>query len=153
LPLATWGVDIKSRQVTFYNGGTNKFDTTNLDTVGKAVANILDSPNGFENRSVFISDYQVSQRDIFNAITKATGSQANDWKIEERTAESLRQEGYEKIAGQDFGGVLDLISAALYEEGKGSLFSATHVIENEKLGLEQEKETLDAATARVLAEL
>jgi hypothetical protein len=86
-------------------------------------------------------------------VLKATGSQESDWKVEERTAESLRQVGQDKISRQDFTGVLNLILAAQFQDGNGSQFSAIRTLENEGLGLEQEKENLDAVTARVVRDL
>lgn len=146
-----WGFDIKNKKAFIYDNGTNIFDTTNLVTVGKAVSKILSVPERYHNQYVYISEYSISQQDIFAALQQATGTTVSDWAIEHRTAKSLRQVGYEKIAKQDFAGVLDLIFAALFQTGNGSDFSSIRTLENGALGLEQGD--LVSVTKRVVESL
>lgn len=118
-----------------YDNGVGRFDTTNLSTVGKAVANILTIPNEFQNEYVYISEFTVSQNDIFDALLRITGTKREDWTVEHRTAASMKSQGLEKLEKQDFTGVYDLIFAAVHQPGLGSDFSATRKLRNDALGV------------------
>lgn len=118
-----------------YDNGLGRFDTTNLSTVGKVVASILSLPNKFRNEYVYVSEFTVSQNDIFDALLKITRTKREDWTIEHRTAESLRSQGLEKLEKQDFTGAYDLIFAAVHQPGLGSDFSATRELDNDDLGV------------------
>lgn len=117
-------------------------------TVGKAVAKVVSLPELYQNQHVYISEYTISQLDIFAAIQKATGTSASEWTVEHRTAESLRQEGYAMIEKNDYSGVLNLIFAAIFQAGNGSEFSSIRKLENEALGLQAED--LVSVTKRIV---
>jgi hypothetical protein len=118
-----------------YDNGVGRFDTTNLSTVGYTVAKVLTIPNKFQNEYVYVSEFTVSQNDIFDALLGITGTKREDWKIEHRTAESMKSQGLDKLAKQDFTGVYDLIFAAVHQPGLGSDFSATRKLDNDVLGV------------------
>jgi hypothetical protein len=136
LAYGLFGVDIKNRKITLYDQGTNRFDTTNLDTVGKAVAKILSMPTKFANERVFISGMTVSQVDILGAFKRATGSQ--DWTVEHKSASGLRAEGFAKIAAGDYSGIVDVIEASNTEPGSGALYSSERKLANEELGVKDD---------------
>lgn len=118
-----------------YDNGVGRFDTTNLSTVGNTVAKILTLPDKFQNEYVYVSEFTVSQNDIFDALLEITGTKREDWKIEHRTAESMKSQGLEKLSKQDFTGVYDLIFAAVHQPGLGSDFSTTRKLNNDVLGV------------------
>ncbi|KAH8697958.1 hypothetical protein BGW36DRAFT_320529 [Talaromyces proteolyticus] len=132
-----YGFNPKARTAVLYDNGVGKFDTTRLVTVGQVVAKIITQPEEFRNSHVYISEFTVSQNDIFDVLLRITRTRQEDWVIEHRTAESLRQQGLEKLENNDFGGVYDLIFAALHQPGLGSDFSATRKLDNHHLGLER----------------
>jgi DNA-binding protein Fis len=118
-----------------YDNGVGRFDTTNLSTVGKAVAKILTIPNKFQNEYVYISEFTVSQNDIFDALLRVTSTKREDWSVEHRTAKSMKLQGLEKLEKQDLAGVYDLIFAAVHQPGLGSDFSSTRKLDNDALGV------------------
>ena len=74
--------------------------------------------------------------EILDAMKRATG--VKDWEVSYETAESLRQAGNAKLAKNDFSGVVEIIGAALFEEGNGSHYSATGKLANEQLGVKDD---------------
>lgn len=131
-----FGCDIKTHQATLYDHGQTRFDATNIRSVGKAVAKILSMPEKFQNERILISGMAVTQCEILEAFKKATA--ATDWTVSHRTADSLRQEGYEKVGNNDFSGVLDIIGASLFQDGHGSYYSRDGVVMNEILGVKDD---------------
>ncbi|MCJ1385156.1 hypothetical protein MMC17_008277 [Xylographa soralifera] len=131
-----FGCNIKNRRATLYDQGTTRFDCTNIGTVGKAVARILSMPDKFQNERILISGMAVTQLEILEALKHAIGFK--DWDVSYLTAESLRQEGNERMAKNDFNGVLDIIGASLFQAGNGSYYSATGNLVSEQLGVKDD---------------
>ena len=78
----------------------------------------------------------VTQLDVLEALKKATGVQ--HWELQHRTAESLRQQGWDRMSKNDFMGILDIIDASLFQAGCGSNFSPDRTMENEELGVKDD---------------
>jgi hypothetical protein len=132
-----FGFDPEKRTATLFDNGTGRFDSINITSLGTVVSGILTRPDEFQNRYVYISDFVISQNDIFEALLKTTKTTREDWSITYRTTDDLRKEGFEKIGKGNFIGALDLIFAAVFKAGIGSDFSATRKLDNEALGLKQ----------------
>ena len=113
-----------------------RFDTTNISTVAKAVAKILSMPEKFQNERILISGLAVTQLEVLEAFKKATDPK--DWVVAHQTSESLRQEGYEKVAKNDYTGILDVIGASLFQAGHGSYYSEKGNVINELLGVKDD---------------
>jgi hypothetical protein len=120
-----------------YDNGTGKFDSINITSLGVIVSGILSRPDEFQNRYVYVSEFIISQNEIFEALLKTTKTTLEDWTITHRTTDDLRKEGLEKIGNGNFIGALDLIFAAIFKAGIGSDFSATRKLDNEAVGLKQ----------------
>jgi hypothetical protein len=101
------------------------------------VAKILSMPERFQNERIYISGMAVTQLDILEAFKKATGPE-KEWDVSHRTAESLRQQGNDKLAKNDFGGVFDVIAASLFEVDNGSYYSKNVPVMNDVLGVEDD---------------
>ncbi|EED18774.1 conserved hypothetical protein [Talaromyces stipitatus ATCC 10500] len=143
-PFLDWGMERNvfgfnpsKRTATLYDSGTTKFDSINITSLGAVVSGILTKPDSFKNRYAFVSDFTISQNDIFEALLKTTRTSREDWKITHRITQDLQKEGFEKIGKGDFSGALDLIFAALFRAGLGSDYSATHKLDNVTVGLAQ----------------
>ena len=93
-------------------------------------------PEKFQNERIFISGMAVTQLEILEAFNKATDPK--DWVVSYRTSESLRQEGYDRVAKNDFNGVLDIIGASLFQAGHGSYYSINGNLMNELLGVKDD---------------
>ncbi|KUL87604.1 hypothetical protein ZTR_05912 [Talaromyces verruculosus] len=133
----TFGLDPEKRTATLYDNGTGKFDSINMASLGAIVSGILSRPDEFQNRYVYVSEFIISQNEIFEALLKTTKTTREDWTITHRTTDDLRKEGFEKIGNGNFIGALDLIFAAVFKAGIGSDFSATRKLDNEAVGLKQ----------------
>lgn len=131
-----------------YDDGTTKFDSINIDSLGKIVSGILTVPDEFTNRYAFVSEFSLSQNDIFDALLKATKTDRKDWTVEHRTTADLRKDGLDKIGKGDFSGALDLIGAAVFQDGLGSGYSNIRKLDNALVGLE--KGDLVAVTEKIL---
>lgn len=101
------------------------------------MSGILTRPDDFKNRYVYVSDFTISQNDIFEASLKTTKTTREDWTITHRTADGLKKEGLDKIGNGNLAGALDLIFASIFKAGLGSDFSATHKLDNEAVGLRE----------------
>lgn len=99
------------------------------------MSGILTRPDDFKNRYVYVSDFTISQNDIFEALLKTTKTTREDWTITHRTADGLKKDGLDKIGNGNLAGALDLIFASIFKAGLGSDFSATHNLDNEAVGL------------------
>lgn len=141
-----FGFDPKTRTATLYDNGTGKFDSIIITSLGNIVSGILTTPEKFTNKHAFVSEFTISQIDIFEALLKSTKTDRKDWNIVHRTTGELRQEGFEKISKGDFSGALDLIFAAVFQADLGSDYSASHALDNAVVGLEK-GDLVDATTA------
>ncbi|KAG0307838.1 hypothetical protein BGZ99_001351, partial [Dissophora globulifera] len=80
-----FGFDAEKRQATFYGDGTVKINTSTWDQCGRAVAALFSLPiqpenendksptlQQFKNKSVYISSFLVSQKDMFASLLRVT---------------------------------------------------------------------------------
>ena len=148
LAFGLFGFETKKHKATIYDNGTTTFDATNIGTVGRAVANILSKPDKYQNERLYISGMTITQNDIFEALKKATGVQ--DWEVDYRTAESLRQQGQERMSKGDFMGITDIIDASSFQDGNGANYSAIRKLENSELGVHDDlNETVQEVVKRL----
>lgn len=133
----SFGFDPEKRTATLYDNGSGKFDSINITTLGAVISGILTRPDEFKNRYVYVSDFVITQNEIFESLLQATKTTREDWTITHRTTDELRKEGFEKIGNGNFMGALDLIYAAVFKDGLGSNYSSTRKLDNEALGLEK----------------
>jgi hypothetical protein len=78
-----FGIDVPDRKATLYSGGNTRFNTTNMSTVGRAVASLLTSPitsqsgaslSDYENGYVYISSFLTTQREILAACQRVSNT-------------------------------------------------------------------------------
>ncbi|KAK7430511.1 hypothetical protein QQZ08_003030 [Neonectria magnoliae] len=144
------GFDIKGRQVTFFDQGTAKINTTTWAQYGRSLAALLSlkqlpedekdtSPtvSQFENQPLYISSFFVSQRDIFNALQIATGTTEADWKIGYETTKNRMVEGRATAATGDFTGLVKTYYSFLFSP-EGQKLNYNDKLHNELLGLPKE---------------
>ncbi|CAG8614856.1 4159_t:CDS:10, partial [Acaulospora colombiana] len=66
-------IDTKSRKATLYDTGEQKFHSTTLPSIGKAVAGVLSSPSEYLNKDVYIHDFYTTQAEILNIVQSEVG--------------------------------------------------------------------------------
>lgn len=148
-PFFDWCLDynlfacnVKTHEATLFDEGKTRFDSTNIGTVAKAVAKILSMPGKFQNERICISGLAITQAELLEALQKATAP--HQWNVSQRSSDSLRKEGFEKLSKNDYSGIVDVIGASLFQEGTGGQYSATRKLENDVLGV---KDDLDESVA------
>ena len=155
---ARYGFDFPSRTVTFYSGGNTTQNTSTWPQVGRAVANLLSlktrpddandkSPSlqDFKNKAVFISSFNVSQRDMFDSVLRVTGDKKEDWTVKDEDVKERYQTAMKKFQeDKDFlGFAVALYARPLYPDDSGN-YEKRHGLSNDVLGLP--KEDLDKYT-------
>ena len=150
-----YGFDHRNKEVTFYDEGTTKINTSTWDVVGKAVASLLSLPiesssgpclSDWKNKMVRTASFTVSQKDMFESVKRVTDTTDKDWTIKYEPVKKRWEEGVKDFDGgkgsrRGFGQML--YARVFYPDGSGD-FGARNGLDNEKLGLP--KEDLDAAS-------
>lgn len=152
----SFGFDLKSREVTFYDDGDVKIHTSTWPQIGRAVANLLSLPissegdgdsdgvtlSQFKNKMAFISSFYISQRDMFESLLRVTGASRDDWKISHQSSVDRFAYGKKMTEEGDRRGFgVSLYARIFYPDGAGTHPGSA----NEALGLPEEK--LDELTA------
>ena len=129
-----FGFDLSSKTVTLIDGGTAVFTATNLSTIGKALIAMLDYADETKNQYVFVSSFNVSQKDILDVVEKVDG---HKWTVKHITSEEVIAEGERKLAAGDFTGIMGLTRGGAF--GKQALGdSRPYGLWDDKLGLPKE---------------
>ncbi|PTB43753.1 hypothetical protein M441DRAFT_34476 [Trichoderma asperellum CBS 433.97] len=72
IQLGLWGIDVEARKAEMFKNADAKISTTTLSRSGEGVAVLLSLPEAelaqFRNKSYYYSSFELSQRDIFEAI-------------------------------------------------------------------------------------
>ena len=101
-----WGIDVERRRVEILNGADAKISTTTVRRSGEGIAVLLSLPESdlakFKNNSFYYSSFELSQRDIFQAVKRATGTTDADWLITEKDAAEIVRESEPKIRAGDW---------------------------------------------------
>lgn len=129
-----FGYNVGKRKVTLYDGGTAKYEATNLPQIGRAVAAILKSEET-KNRYVYVNSFTISQKEVLAALEKVTGSK---FEVSDGTREGLKKSGLERMEAGDMSGVVEAISAQIFNLNGVNNYSSTKDLWNDKLGLPME---------------
>ncbi|KAH8803449.1 hypothetical protein F5884DRAFT_507877 [Xylogone sp. PMI_703] len=140
-----FGIDIKNRTATLYDGGVSKFNTTLISTVGLAITRLLSLPIStlsspkIANNFVYVSSFHTTQREIFSAVQAATGTVDADWKIDtSKTSQEYIDEGNQMLKAGNFYGMVNLLYGTLFTPGLGGDYESTKGTDNQLLGLPQQ---------------
>lgn len=154
-----YGFDVANKEVTFYDDGNTKINTSTWPQCGRAVAKLFSLPilpedagdkaltlDQFRNKSAYISSFLVSQKDMFASILRVTGTKEADWKIEYEDSKQRFEDGQKELAaGNRMGFGKILYSRLFFPDGCGNFESKLH---NAVLGLP--KEDLDEYTTKAI---
>jgi hypothetical protein len=153
-----YGIDIPKREVTFIDDGKQRLNTATWAQTGLAVANLLSLPvsasdgkgpalESYRNRMLFISSFALSQREMFEAVQKATGTTEKDWKIKSEPARERLVTARQRMRMGDHKAFATVLYTRYFIEDAG-LYEKSHGLNNDQLGLP--KESLDSATKRAV---
>jgi hypothetical protein len=146
-----YGFDFRSKSVVFYDDGNTKINTTTWPQTGLTIANLLSlkvnpenntdstpSLSQFRNKTVYVSSFLVSQKDIFESVLRVTGDKADAWKISYQPSVERYKEGLEQMQKGDRRGFgKALYARVFYQDGSGN-HEDTSGLQNELLGLPNE---------------
>ncbi|KAJ9144512.1 putative Oxidoreductase CipA [Pleurostoma richardsiae] len=152
-----FGFDFKTKNLTFYDDGNTRINTTTWRQCGRAVAALIglkelpDDENDksptvrtWANQPLYVSSFLISQRDMFESWKRITGDTDADWMIEYQNSEKRRAEGLERLkAGDRRGLAVASFVRVFYPNGDGN-YEGKYGLANDALGLP--KEDLDEAT-------
>ena len=144
---ARYGFNFEKKQVTFYNNGETKINTTTFPQLGRGIANLLslkilpDDENDkgpylsqYNNGSVYIDSFFVSQRDMFASVLRVTGDKEEDWTVSTEDVRERYKRGFEMMQkGQMVGFGILLYARVFYGDA-----TFTDRLDNAKLGLPEE---------------
>jgi hypothetical protein len=128
-------MDVKNRTALLLDGGRAKFNTTNLKTIGLAIARLLNLPDtsvssaslsDFGNKFVYISSFLTSQREILDVVEKLTETSDADWSITNTNGQSWIDDGPAKIARGDLTEMVNIMDRNTMMEGLGGNYEATN---------------------------
>lgn len=97
----------------------------------------------YKNKTLFISSFALSQREMLASVQRVTQTTDAEWKITNVDARRRFEEARERVRIGDRSAFGRMLYARYFIDEEG-LFEKTHGLENERLGLEVED--LDEAT-------
>lgn len=149
-----WGIDVKGRKVELFKNAESKISTTTVPRSGEGIAVLLSLPETelaqFKNKSYYYSSFELSQRDIFEAVKRATGTKDADWDIRERDATQVIEEADRKIQEGDGYAEWYRLFVKFFQGVKGSNYE-DKAVDLREYGLP--KENLDAVVKQAIADL
>jgi hypothetical protein len=130
------GFSIPDRTARIYDAGNEPITGTTIASIGRAVVGILQRPADTANKFLRIRSLEVTQNEILAAFEEATGEK---WGVTSVSSKDILAQGKSKLAAGDKGGILDLVTVQLFEEGAGrSIVVAKENSDNELLGVLEE---------------
>ena len=152
---ARHGFDFSKKKITMFGDGKTRVNSSTWPQVGKAVARLMSlkilpedemdrAPclSKWSNRSVYVSSFFVSRRDMLESICRVTEEVEQDWTIEYEDLVGRFERGKNLIAeGKQIGAAIMLYSRSFYPDG---MCDFNEKLDNDFLGLS--KESLDDAT-------
>ena len=150
-----YGFDFDKKSLTLYDDGNTKINTSTWPQFGRAVASLLSMKkipqnekdkslclSQYDSKSIHVSSFFVSQRDMFESVLRVTGDNEKEWTITHEDVVERYNRGQQilkegKLAG--FG--IILYARVFYKDGAGDF---NDKLDNDVLGLP--KENLDDAT-------
>ncbi|KAH8799125.1 hypothetical protein F5884DRAFT_758610 [Xylogone sp. PMI_703] len=152
--IGLWGIDIKEHKAQILRGADAKISTTTVSRTGEGIAVLLSLPETelaqYKNKSFYCSSFELSQRDIFEAIKRVTGTKDTDWDIEEKNAAQVIQESELKIRDGDGYAEWFRLFVMFFQGVQGSNYEEK-AVDLQKYGLP--KENLDEVIKQAITEM
>ncbi|KAF2196427.1 NAD(P)-binding protein [Delitschia confertaspora ATCC 74209] len=148
LAIPGYGFNITDRTVTWYDDGKKRISTTTWPQVGRAIAAVLGlkvlpedendtslTLSHYRNKSLYVSSFELTQRDMFESLKRVTGTTDADWNISSVDVKEYFKKHKEAVmnGGPRIHYGLMLYSRYFFPEVKGVLLEGKK--DNERLGL------------------
>ncbi|CAO2647206.1 Nn.00g081280.m01.CDS01 [Neocucurbitaria sp. VM-36] len=155
LKQGNWGIDVRGKKAVLYKGAEGKFNTTTLRQVGEGVARLLSLPDAeletFKNRPVYLSSFEITQKELLDSAIRATGTEESDWDIVVRDASDVIAEARQEVAKGNHMAFVNEFYIAHMQEGFGGNYNSKAAKDAEILGLKSG--SVDAAVRAVVQEV
>ncbi|KAG9697998.1 NAD(P)-binding protein, partial [Aureobasidium melanogenum] len=147
-----YGIDIVNKKAVFYDDGMTKMNTSTWELCGKAIAELVSLPEEelekFKNKSLYISSFKVSQREMLDSVHRVLGTKDEDWDIRYEGTKERYNKGIEDMKNGDRTGFgRAMYARVFYPDGSGD-YESSKGLDNESLNLPDEE--LDEATKRTV---
>jgi hypothetical protein len=151
-----YGFDFKERTLVFFDDGNVVINTSTWPQCGRAIAHLLSlkelpddeadkSPtvSQFRNNPIYISSFQLSQRDMFESVKRVTGTTDADWTITHESAEERWKENQAAVKQGNWSAFTKMLYSRMFIPGSDIGYKSE--LHNGMLGLPVEN--LDESTA------
>ncbi|KAI1431520.1 putative oxidoreductase CipA [Xylaria sp. CBS 124048] len=158
----SYGIDLRSKTVTFFDDGNTKINAITWQKTGEAVAGLLSLPieretsstralSDYKNRRVFVSSWLLSQKDMFKQVLRVTGDKESDWTIKYEPALERWQAAHKRVLAGDYSAFARcLYTRTFFNNGDGD-FQTRHGLDNEALGITEDTlESLEEETRNAI---
>lgn len=150
-----FGFDINKREVTIFDDGQARINTTTWSQCGRAVASFLGlekSPDGdndsaptlqqFQNKAIYVSSFMINQREMLDSVERVTGTADADWNIRYESTAKRIKDGRAAFTAGDSKGLAKAYYSRIFSPGCPAIYQEK--LHNGLLGLPDEN--LDDAT-------
>ena len=143
-----FGFDFAKKEVTFFDDGDVKISVSTWPQVGRGVAAMMSLPadelEKLKNKTVYISSFTLSQKDMLESVLRVTGDSVDDWSVTKEASTERFAAGVEAMNKGDMMGFMKtLYTRVFHPDGNGD-YETSRGTSNALLGLP--KEDLDEAT-------
>ncbi|KAK3319179.1 hypothetical protein B0H66DRAFT_558915 [Apodospora peruviana] len=152
-----FGFDFQNKSLTLFDDGDVPINTSTWPQCGRAVASLLslkvlpDDENDksttlshFGDKTVYISSFRLTQKDMFEAVKRVTGTTDADWTITRESAEQRWKEGMAEVQKGNFAAFTKMLYSRMFFAAGGGDYESKRGTDNVVLGLPVED--LDEAT-------
>ncbi|EGU74444.1 hypothetical protein FOPG_13594 [Fusarium oxysporum f. sp. conglutinans race 2 54008] len=141
-----WGIDVENRKATIWTGAVGKVSTSSVAQTGQATAAVLSLPGQdlslYKNKALYVPSFHLTQKEILQAVRKATGTADQDWKIDYQDVNDALKDCDDKIQQKDATTpFVKFFLTHFWEESGGDFESKVDASEVKKLheiGLQEE---------------
>ncbi|KAJ5933142.1 hypothetical protein N7516_007631 [Penicillium verrucosum] len=153
-----FGFDFHKRSLTIYDGGDVSINTSTWPQTGRAIAKLLslkelpDDENDqsptlsqFRNRSVYVSSFRLTQREMFESVKRVTKTTDADWTITQDSVAQRFKEGQEGMKVHNWNVFTKMLYSRMFFANGDGDYESRRGLDNQLLGLPVED--LDEATA------
>jgi uncharacterized protein YbjT (DUF2867 family) len=146
LTLGHWGIDPKARKATIWRGANAKANTATVAHTAQATAAVLTLPEvelaKYKNKAVYAPSWRLTQREILDAVQRATRTTDADWEVKQRDIKDVIADYEAGIKAGDVESHFNKFFVTHFLEGHGGDFEHKVVKADlerlEQLGLKKE---------------
>lgn len=157
-----YGFDFQNKEVTFFDDGNARINTSTWEHEARAVTNLLSLKilpddesdesitldRNFKNKFAFLSSFRVSQRDMFESVKRVTGTTDADWTVKSVNSKERYEEGLKDFQSGNMFGFVKFLYARTFYPDEPVLFEKYGPLANDTLNLP--KEDLDTCTKKAI---